>query len=255
MSKCGAISNGVSFLADGTIAPCCQVKREYAVPVTEITNPNRFQNIIDNFEDACEACVQAETLPSGVTDHGALSGLADDDHTQYHNDTRGDARYYTQTQIDARNLNDVNDVTITTLGTDELLFTQDGSTWINQTLAEADIDVTVMGVTVNTVQTTNATQTTLQTIAIPTGEQKMIVARVIGNESATNDTVWRHLTLCAKNISGTVSIVGGVSSSSGSDAGASTWDITASASGATIIIQVTGEAAHTIDWTTTTEIS
>ena len=28
----------------------------------------------------------------GVTDHGALTGLADDDHTQYHNDARGDAR-------------------------------------------------------------------------------------------------------------------------------------------------------------------
>jgi len=26
-------------------------------------------------------------------DHGNLSGLADDDHSQYHNDTRGDARY------------------------------------------------------------------------------------------------------------------------------------------------------------------
>jgi hypothetical protein len=29
----------------------------------------------------------------GITDHGALTGLADDDHIQYHNDTRGDARY------------------------------------------------------------------------------------------------------------------------------------------------------------------
>ena len=29
----------------------------------------------------------------GVTDHGALSGLTDDDHLQYHNDARGDARY------------------------------------------------------------------------------------------------------------------------------------------------------------------
>ncbi len=29
----------------------------------------------------------------GVTDHGLLTGLADDDHTQYHNDARGDARY------------------------------------------------------------------------------------------------------------------------------------------------------------------
>lgn len=29
----------------------------------------------------------------GVSDHGALTGLADDDHPQYHNDARGDARY------------------------------------------------------------------------------------------------------------------------------------------------------------------
>ncbi len=30
---------------------------------------------------------------SGVTDHGALDGLVDDDHPQYHNDARGDGRY------------------------------------------------------------------------------------------------------------------------------------------------------------------
>lgn len=29
----------------------------------------------------------------GVTDHGLLTGLADDDHVQYHNDARGDTRY------------------------------------------------------------------------------------------------------------------------------------------------------------------
>lgn len=32
-------------------------------------------------------------LGGGVTDHGALTGLADDDHSQYHTDARGDARY------------------------------------------------------------------------------------------------------------------------------------------------------------------
>lgn len=36
----------------------------------------------------------------GVTDHGALTGLADDDHLQYHTDARGDARYYTKSQVD-----------------------------------------------------------------------------------------------------------------------------------------------------------
>lgn len=34
------------------------------------------------------------------TDHGALTGLADDDHPQYHNDSRGDARYYLKAQTD-----------------------------------------------------------------------------------------------------------------------------------------------------------
>jgi hypothetical protein len=33
------------------------------------------------------------SLPGGVSDHGALTGLADDDHAQYHTDARGDARY------------------------------------------------------------------------------------------------------------------------------------------------------------------
>lgn len=31
--------------------------------------------------------------PGGASDHGALTGLADDDHPQYHNNARGDARY------------------------------------------------------------------------------------------------------------------------------------------------------------------
>lgn len=42
-----------------------------------------------------------------TTDHGSLTGLADDDHLHYHTDSRGDARYYTQTllnngQLDSR---------------------------------------------------------------------------------------------------------------------------------------------------------
>lgn len=36
----------------------------------------------------------------GVTDHGALTGLGDDDHLQYLTNGRGDARYYTKAQID-----------------------------------------------------------------------------------------------------------------------------------------------------------
>lgn len=32
-------------------------------------------------------------------DHGALSGLGDDDHSQYHTDARGDARYFQKTEF------------------------------------------------------------------------------------------------------------------------------------------------------------
>ena len=46
--------------------------------------------------------VPTAQLPSGsgggATDHGALTGLADDDHTQYLTQARGDARYYTETE-------------------------------------------------------------------------------------------------------------------------------------------------------------
>lgn len=37
----------------------------------------------------------------GVTDHGALTGLSDDDHAIYHTNARGDARYYPQATADA----------------------------------------------------------------------------------------------------------------------------------------------------------
>ena len=37
-------------------------------------------------------------------DHGGFGGLTDDDHTQYHTNARGDARYYTETELDAGQL-------------------------------------------------------------------------------------------------------------------------------------------------------
>lgn len=41
---------------------------------------------------------------SAITSHSDLFDLNVDDHTQYHNDTRGDARYYTQVQLNAGQL-------------------------------------------------------------------------------------------------------------------------------------------------------
>lgn len=41
----------------------------------------------------------ATTFAWGQLPHDKLAGLGDDDHSQYHNDARGDARYYTKTQL------------------------------------------------------------------------------------------------------------------------------------------------------------
>ena len=44
------------------------------------------------------------TPVSTVTDHGGLTGLTDDDHSQYHNDSRGDARYVQLSLFDAHTI-------------------------------------------------------------------------------------------------------------------------------------------------------
>lgn len=47
----------------------------------------------------------------GVTDHGALTGLTDDDHPQYHTDARGDARYSRTTHT--HTVDGITDATVT----------------------------------------------------------------------------------------------------------------------------------------------
>jgi len=81
----------------------------------------------------------------GDTVHGNLDGLGNDDHSQYHNNTRGDARYYTKALGDAKYAILVNANTFTanqtitsaaTAGTRLLLTNSDtgGETWaINST--------------------------------------------------------------------------------------------------------------------------
>lgn len=44
---------------------------------------------------------QLYTAAGVATSHNLLSGLAGDDHIQYHTDARGDIRYYTKAQVDA----------------------------------------------------------------------------------------------------------------------------------------------------------
>ena len=43
----------------------------------------------------------SNNVEGGQLHHHTFVGLLDDDHTQYHTDSRGDARYYTQSQVDS----------------------------------------------------------------------------------------------------------------------------------------------------------
>jgi hypothetical protein len=72
----------------------------------------------------------------GVTDHGLLTGLADDDHSQYHNNARGDARYpllghtHPTTDITGLNLDSLSDAVITTPIAAQVL-SYNGTNWVN----------------------------------------------------------------------------------------------------------------------------
>ena len=68
---------------------------------------------------------------SAAADHGNLAGLTDDDHNQYHTDARGDARYYTETELDAGQL-------------DNRYYTQGQTDTISGSLsAEIDSDISI----------------------------------------------------------------------------------------------------------------
>ena len=168
------------------------------------------------------------TTPStGVTDHGLLTGLSDDDHNQYHNDTRGDARYYTQTQINT------NYYTITQ--TDNVLSGYDKAP------------------TVGVFSTTDATPYVYGSISTTTGETQVLTITVRGTDASTHDVMWKRVTLCYKNVAGTVTFVGGMDSTIGYDTGAATWaiDVAPAVSPTYIAVTITGEAAKTINWVVT----
>lgn len=66
---------------------------------------------------------------SGITDHGQLSGLSDDDHTQYLNTTRHDSHDHSAAMASVV-LDDLSDVVETTITTGDLL-RWNGTNWVN----------------------------------------------------------------------------------------------------------------------------
>ncbi len=78
--------------------------RESLEPVQEMAGYVLFSSIGVTVAPLVGGLVPVVHLPpgsggSGVTDHGLLTGLADDDHPHYLTQVRGDERYYTETEL------------------------------------------------------------------------------------------------------------------------------------------------------------
>jgi hypothetical protein len=114
----------------------------------------------------------------GVTDHGALTGLGDDDHTQYLTQARGDARYYTETETD------------TLLGGKANTSHTHAASAINSgTLDIARIPTGTSGTTVALGNHTHA-----QSAITQTGVGAMLMARCTADTSKTSNTTLGDVT-------------------------------------------------------------
>ena len=90
-------ASGVKYAVDNSHQPCI-------LGTKCIDETNIGDGLIVAYDAAGDRLVYTTitgvTISGAVTDHGNLAGLGDDDHAQYHNDARGDARYYTETELD-----------------------------------------------------------------------------------------------------------------------------------------------------------
>jgi len=102
-----------------------------------------------------------------------------------------------------------------------------------------------------TATTTDATDTLLISEAVASGSTTGFEAYIVGREDATGDSVYARISGAVKNQAGTTAVVGTNTTDRSEDAGATTWvtEVVANDTSDALEVRVTGEAAHTIDWT------
>lgn len=97
------------------------------------------------------------------------------------------------------------------------------------------------------VQTTNATVTTVATIAIGTSKLHHLDIAVTGMRSTSGEAAAYRRFAAYKNNAGTVTLIGAAATPlTAEDAAA--WDVTLTISTTNVLVQVTGEAGKTVEW-------
>jgi hypothetical protein len=101
-----------------------------------------------------------------------------------------------------------------------------------------------------TVQTTDATQTEILAYSVASGTSVGFEALIMGRQDATGDTVLEKITGLISNEAGTTALIASPDVNRHETTGASTWVVTTAADDTSdeLTFDVTGEAAHTIDW-------
>jgi hypothetical protein len=116
-----------------TALPIYELRPLYKIiyQVGAYTNtPNaRFRNVVDLRQTMSTA---GGVPATPVTDHGSLTGLSDDDHPQYFNESRHDSHDHT-TAMASVELNDISNVTAPSPTSGQFL-KWNGSAWVNDTI-------------------------------------------------------------------------------------------------------------------------
>ena len=153
---------------------------EYAT-AEEVPDPNEDDIWLDSdgqmyiYNAENEIWEAGFNLGGGVSDHGELTGLEDDDHTQYHNDERGDIRYYTKDEVDT-SLSGKADTSHTHAQSDITNLTSDLA--LKAPLASPTFTGTVSGVTKSMVGLGNVDNTSDANKPVSTAQQTAIDAKV-----------------------------------------------------------------------------
>ena len=103
---------------------------------------------------------------------------------------------------------------------------------------------------VGAVTTTDATPTSIYVDPIGAGETVAYEILVVCREPATGDSLMEKITLCAENTGGTTAPVGPPDGFRADVPGSSAWVVAVIIDDPSdsLLIDVIGEAAHTIDW-------